>query len=143
MVFACFHDWWEVDPDAEERIYYTKHSYIFVDINTGIGQGQVISESVLKELFIVTSDMEVLCKMSDDGRSFYIGFLIDNENDDAYFYTEGAFTISKMEGKAKISSSFLNQVPEDEGQYFLGQAPADVFGSWMGEPTKKPYPSPF
>ena len=143
MVFACFHDWWEVDPDVKERIYYTKHSYIFVDVNTGIGQGTLISETVLKDLFITTSDMEVLCKMSDDGRSFYIGFLIDNKNNDAFFYTEGAFTISKMEGKAKISSSFLNQVPEDEGQYFLGQAPADVFGSWMGEPTKKPYPSPF
>ena len=143
MVFACFHDWWKVDPDVEERIHYTKHSYIFVDVNTGIGQGTLISETVLKDLFITTSDMEVLCKMSDDGRSYYIGFLIDNKNNDAFFYTEGAFTISKMEGKAKISSSFLNQVPEDEGQYFLGQAPADVFGSWMGEPTKKPYPSPF
>lgn len=143
MVFACFHDWWEDVPEAEERIHYTKHSYIFVDINTGIGQGQVISESVLKDLFIITSDMEVLCKMSDDGRSYYIGFLIDNEHDDAYFYTEGAFTISKMEGKPKISSSFLNQVPEGGDQYFLDQAPADVFGSWMGEPSRIPYPSPF
>ena len=143
MVFACFHDWWESVEGQEERVYHTKHSYIFVDINTGIGQGSVISESVLKDLFVTSSDIEVFSKISDDGRSYYIGFLIDNRNDDAYFYTEGAFTISKLEGKPKISSSTLNQVPEDEGQYFLNQAPADVFGSWMGEPSRKPYPSPF
>lgn len=143
MVFACFHDWWADNPIGEERVYNTQHSYLFCDINSGIGQGLIISPEVLANLFRFDSDWDVFAKVSDDCRAYYIGFLIDNENDDAYFYTEGAFTISKMEGKAKISSSYLREVPDAEGQYFLHQAPCDVMGSWMGTPSVKPYPSPF
>lgn len=143
MVFACFHDWWEDQGEEEERIYNTKHSYIFIDINPQVKLERPITYEALKELFVFTSDLNVFAEMSDDGMSLYVGFLIDNQREDAYFYTEGAFTISRMEGKAKISSSSLNPVPGSDGQYFLGQAPADVFGSWMGTPTVVPYPSPF
>lgn len=143
MCFACFHDWWADDVQDEERIYNTRHSYLFIDLNSGIGQGREIDEETLLDLFQFNSDWPIFAKVSDDGAAFYVGFLIDNENDDAYFYTEGGFTISKMQGKAKISPSYLLPVPDAAGQYFLNQAPADVFGTWMGTPRVKPYPSPF
>ena len=81
--------------------------------------------------------------MSDDGRNYYIGLLIDNENDDGYFWTKGAFTISYMEGKKKISNSRMQLIEDMAGMYFENHAPADVFGTWMGTPNVKPYPSPF
>lgn len=143
LVFACFHDWWEDQGEEEERIYHTKHSYAICEVNSSINVDLPVTRETLMDLFKISSDIEVFKEISDDGRSFYIGFLIDNRNDDAYFYTEGAFTISRMEGKAKISSSRLRGLPDATGQYFYNQAPADVFGSWMGTPTVVPYPSPF
>lgn len=143
LVFACFHDWWEDDPQSEERIYNTRHSYVFLDINSGIGHGLPINAETLGSLFRFQSDWDVFARLSDDGKDYYVGLLIDNLVDDAYFYTLGGFTISKLEGKTKISSSYLQPLPDAQDNYFLGQAPADVFGSWMGTPRVKPYPNIF
>lgn len=143
VVFACFHDWQESDPEIDDPIYYTKHSYVIAQVNSAIGSQTQITPDSLRNLFVIESDWEVYQNISDDGRDYYLGFLIDNENENAYFYTYGGFTISRLEGKAKISSSSMQLVDDGIDNYFLGQAPADVMGTWMGEPNVKPYPSPF
>ena len=143
LVFCCFHDWTDYETDPDDPIYNTRHSYIILSLDTSIPDSLVVTPELLSQLFVTNSDWEVFQRVSDDGRDYYVGILIDNENDNAYFYTLGGFTISHLEGKKKISSSRMKIAAGGTGQYFLGQAPADVFGSWMGEPSIKPYPSPF
>lgn len=143
LVFCCFHDWIDSDADPDDPVYCTRHSYVLMQFDTTIDLSAQISPELLKSMFIVDSDWEVFQEVSDDGTAFYIGLLIDNDNDGAYFYTYGGFSISYMEGKKKVSSSFFKSVEGDAANYFSGQAPADVFGTWMGEPRRIPYPSPF
>lgn len=143
MVFCCFHDWMDFEPDPDDPIYYTRHSYIIVSLDATISYNSIVTPELLDRLFMTQSDWKVFKRVSDDGMDYYLGLLIDNEVDNAYFYTLGGFTISRMEGKKKVSSSRLKLADGGGGTYFLHQAPADVFGSWMGEPSVKPYPSPF
>lgn len=143
VCFACFHDWLDYSPDPENPVYHTKHSYIIAKVDSTIPPETIINAEVMRKLFVIDSDWPVFQAFSDDSEDYYIGFLVDNETDNAYIYTYGAFTISYMEGKKKISSSSFMVVDDDADGYFLNQAPADVFGSWMGTPSVKPYPSPF
>ena len=143
LCFACFHDWIDSESSPDDPIYRTRHSYIIAQINSAIAPELLLDAEILEKLFICNSDWEVFRRISDDGRSYYIGLLIDNENDDAYFYTYGGFTISKITGKKLISSSRMMFNQADTERYLAGHAPADVFGTWMGEPSIKPYPSPF
>lgn len=143
MVFACFHDWLDYTIDPDDPTYCTCHSYIIATINATIADNAVVTPELLSSLFQLDSDWDVFQSVSADGLDYYIGILIDNEVDNAYFYTYGGFTISYLEGKKKISSSSMKVVEGDADTYFLHQAPADVFGSWMGESWNVPYPSPF
>lgn len=143
MVFACMHQWMDTETDPDDPQLTSKHSYIFVNLNPSISDSEIISPTVLESLFITSSDWEVFRSVSDDGRNYYIGLLIDNENDDGYFWTKGAFTISYMEGKKKISNSRMQLIEDMAGMYFENHAPADVFGTWMGTPNVRPYPTPF
>ena len=143
MVFACMHQFMNWEPDPENPQLTSKHSYIFVTLNPSIPDSEIISPTILENLFITSSDWEVFRRVSDNGRDYYIGLLINNETDDGYFWTKGAFTISYMEGKKKISSSRMQVIDDAQSGYFLNGAPADVFGTWMGTPNVKPYPSPF
>lgn len=143
LCFACFHTWMDSDPEIDDPQTYTKHSYIIANVNAAIGRGQIITPDTLKSLFVISSDMEVFTEVSADGRSFYIGFLIDNERDNAYFLTTGGFSISYATGRKAVSSSYLRGVDGRYQGYVYDYAPAEVFGSWMGEPNVKPYPSPF
>lgn len=143
VCFACFHTWQDSDPEIDDPDTYTKHSYIIANVDATIGRNALITPEVLRSLFIINSDREVFQNVSDDGRSFYLGFLIDNENENAYFLTMGGFSISYATGKKKISSSYLRGVDGRYQGYVYDYAPAEVFGSWMGEPNVSPYPSPF
>lgn len=143
VCFACFHDWLDYSQHPENPIYRTKHSYILASVDSTIPPETLIDAEIMRRLFVIDSDWPIFQAFSDDGEDYYIGFLIDNEVDNAYFYTYGGFTISYMEGKKKISSSSFRVVDGDADGYFLHQAPAYVFGSWMGTPSVKPYPNIF
>lgn len=143
VCFATLHHWLDYETDPDDPIFTTRHSYIIAKLNATVAPELPVSEANLNQLFVCTSDWDVLQKISDDGKDYYIGILIDNDNDDGYFHTYGGFTISYMEGKKKISSSRMTLIPDEDSEYFTGHAPADCFGTWMGEPTVKPYPSPF
>lgn len=143
LCFASLHSWIDLESNPDDPTFCTRHSYIKAQVNSTVDPNALVSESVLLELFSLESDWEVFAKMSDRGDAFYIGLLIDNENENGYFHTYGGFTISYLEGKKKISSSTMNLLPDEDTEYFTGSAPADVFGTWMGEPRVKPWPSPF
>ena len=143
MVFCCFHDWMDYESSPDDPDYCTRHSYIIVTMDASISENEIVTPTLLGQLFKFESDWEVFAKVSDDQLDYMVGLLIDNEGDNAYFYTYGGFTISMMEGKKKISSSSFINIDGVSDGYFLHQAPADVMGSWMGTPSVKPYPSPF
>lgn len=143
MVFACFHSWMDATIFPDDPVFTTRHSYVLLTINPNVPTDAIVTPDVLDELFLAQSDWEVFRRVSDDGRKYLVGVLVDNKNDDAYIYTMGGFTISYMDGKKKVSSSSFKQTDGSDDSYFIGAAPADVFGSWMGTPTVVPYPSPF
>jgi len=143
VCFACFHTWQDTDPENDDPASYTKHSYIIANIDATINRRSEITPEIIKKLFVCSSDMEVFQDVSPDGKNFYIGYLIDNAHDNAYFLTMGAFTISYATGKKHVTTSYLRGVDDRYQGYCFNYAPADVFGSWMGEPSVKPYPSPF
>lgn len=143
LCFAALHSEIDFENNPEDPQFTTKHSWLKAQVVSTIDPNSWISESVLDQLFECESDIEVFRAMSNDRRAYFIGFMIDNENLNAYFHTYGGFTISYLEGKKKISSSTMTLIPDEDVNYFVGSAPADVFGTWMGEPNVKPYPSPF
>lgn len=143
VCFACFHDYydWEVHPD--DPTWYTKHSYIIASVDSTVPHETVLTREVLASLFKIESDWDVKADVSDDGSSWYIGIMVDQGSRNEHIYTYGGFIISYLDGRKKISSSSFQLVPEYADRYFDGHAPADVFGTWMGTPAVKPYPSPF
>lgn len=143
VCFACFHDWYDWGQSPEDPTWYTRHSYIIAQVNSTMPHETMLTRDVLLDLFSIESDWDVEADVSDDGKDFYIGILVDQANKEEYIYTYGGFIISYLEGKKKISSSSFVLVPEYSGRYFAGHSPADVFGTWMGTPAVKPYPSPF
>lgn len=143
ICFACFHDWIDYESTPDDPIYCTRHSYMIIKLDSSITPESIVTPELLKNLFKVDSDWDIFQQVSDDGLDYYIGLLIDNENLNAYFYTYGAFTISMMEGKKKISSCQMSWDQDYIDRYLVGHAPADVMGTWMGEPSLVPYPSPF
>lgn len=143
VCFASLHSWIDYEPDPDDPTFTTRHSYIIAQLNAAVPPESPVNETTLNALFKCESDWNVLQRMSDDGKDYYIGLLIDNENDNGYFHTYGGFTISYMEGKKKISSSRMTLVPDEDEEYFKGHSPAYCFGTWMGEPGIVPYPSPF
>lgn len=143
VVFCVFHKWHEWNADEESYDDYTTNSYIIATINPSIPDGAALNEDSLKALFLMESDFDPFAKVSDDGQFFYMGIMVDFDglDDNIYFYN--AFTISYADGKKKITTKYMKSAEGADEFYLLGHAPADVFGTWMGETTVKPYPSPF
>lgn len=141
--FVCFHDWYDWDEDPDDPTWFTRHSYIIASVNSSVSRDQVLTRDVLNQLFICESDWEIQKDIADDGQSFYIGIMVDQSNNNEEIYTYGGFTISYLEGRKKVSSSQMIRVPDWSDRYFEDAYPANVFGTWMGTPGVKPYPSPF
>lgn len=143
LVFVAFQTEAIQDPESGDIDEATKYVYFIATINTSIPSDTIITEQVLKDLFVCKSSFDVFKMMSDDGKGFYMGLMTDNEQDIYRVQSYGGFTISYMEGKKKISSSSMTLVQENFDNYLYNYCPADIFGTWMGEPRIKPYPSPF
>ena len=120
VVFCGFHDWTEYGDDDE-----------------------VLNDDVLSRLFIFDCSRDVLAVRSKDDK--YIAFGFPARLDDwaeEYFYW-GAFSISYLDGRKKISSANYSRVGGGNVPWFDVSAPTQVFGSWMDDPSSRHYPSPF
>lgn len=143
IVFAAFHDWTDDETDPDDPKYMTQHTYIMATINPAIDMNAWVTPVLMADLFVFESNWEVFSRMAEGNRDFYFGLMIDTNHFESRLLSYGAFTISYLEGKKKISSSTLQLVPDNWTGYYYNYAPTDVFGSWMGTPSIKPYPNIF
>lgn len=143
ICFADFRDWYEYNETTEESDEFTMWDYIILRVNPDVLDGDPINESTIQNLFLVESKTNPHLYFSKDGKFFAIGVDCNVEREEEYCWYYGAFTISYLEGKKKISSSYF-VVPDGTTEpYWRNHAPTNVFGSWMGEPNNHHYPSPF
>lgn len=143
VIFCFFHQWHEWNPDEESYDPYTGTSYIIASINPAVADEAPLDAGTIENLFVLESNIEPFKKESDNGQDFYFGLLYDIGDRDERVYFYNAFTISWADGKKKITTKSLKPVPNVDTMYLQGHAPADVLGSWMGDPSIKPWPSPF
>lgn len=143
ICFADFRDWFKYNYVLDESEEFTQYDYMILSINPAIKDDVLLTPSVLSQLFIIESNRAVSQYMSKNGQFFVIGMDCDFANDTEQIWYYGAFTISYMEGRKKISSSNFVVPDGNPEPYWLNHAPTFVFGSWMGEPNNRHYPSPF
>lgn len=143
VVMAYFHQWHVWNEDEQSYDPFTGTSYIIATINPSMPDNAPLIGATLKDLFLFESDDTVFAEISDDGQHFYFGALVDQAEYDDNIYFYNAFTISYADGRKKITTKYMMPCEGADEVYLLGHAPADVLGSWMGEPSVKPWPSPF
>ena len=141
--FVGFRNWvdYETDPD-DPRDYY-QHQYILAAMNTQLPSSTLLTQAAILDIFKFENTLPVSILFARDGKSFAIGALVDTWGSSDYIYNQAAFSISYFDGKKRISSSTYHNPEGGEEPWLWIWNPADVFGTWMGEPTVIPYPSPF
>ena len=144
VCWVGFREWMVYnDPEEDPDMFY-KHDYIIASMNNSLPSNTILTRNVILQLFNIKSDMDVNVIFKKDNTSFAIGKLTDLQGKDEQYYYQAGFSISYITGKKQISTSFYRPVGfNDDTPYITNQQPANVFGSWMGEPTVRPYPSPF
>lgn len=140
---AGFYQGHSYDPQEGSIIATYSNSYMIVKNNMKVPSSQVMDDATIMDLFVWKSDLEPIVLIAKDNSGFAIGILTDYYEYDEQFYYTAAFTINYATGKKQISTSFYENPAGGDDPWLLDAAPADVFGSWMGEPTVRPYPSPF
>ena len=140
---AGFREWISYEPDPDDPVGYMRHSWCIASLAYTIQDNEVMTEQLIRDLFILESDTNAKILMARDGQSFFIGFDADYYHSDEIYYYMATFSISYVKGKKLISSSTYHNPDGGDDPWWYGQQPANVFGSWMGEPTRVPYPSPF
>lgn len=143
ICFADFRDWWIYNEESEESDEYTQYDYMILKPNPAVAEDSPLSDENINRMFLVNTNMEAKIYYSRQHDFFVIGIDCDNYNRDEVVYYYGAFTISYLDGKKKISSSFFVVPDGSDKPYWDNHAPTQVFGSWMGEPNNHHYPSPF
>lgn len=141
--FVGFRNWvdYETDPD-DPRDYY-QHQYILAAMNTQLPSSTLLTQAAILDIFKFENTLPVSILFARDGKSFAIGALVDTWGSSDYIYNQASFSISYFDGKKRISSSTYHNPEGGEEPWLWIWNPADVFGTWMGEPTVIPYPSPF
>lgn len=143
VVFCGFREWLDYTQDPDDPKAYSKHDYIIVSINPRIDGSTLMTPEVLSQLFTFESKLFVNFYMTRANDAFVIGTITDYYNADEQFYYVAGFSISYPRGRKQISTSFYHNPDGDTEPWLRDQQPANVFGSWMGEPGVVPYPSPF
>lgn len=143
ICFAGFKTWISFDPDPEDPQTLSKHDYFIASFNRSFPSNVVLTPDVLVDLFQFKTNAAPAVYISRDNDAICVGCCLDYQHaDESYFYWAG-FSESHLTGKRLISTSFYGNDYPDGDPYLLERQPSMVFGSWMGEPTVKPYPSPF
>lgn len=141
--FVAFREWVSYEPDPDDPQQYSQHTYLIAQLDRKLSSDTVLTEDVIKNMFVVNSNYTAGVFIARDGKRACVGLCCNPAGtDDQMFYWAG-FCESHAGGKKKISTSYYtNDVNPDE-PYMLNRQPSMVFGSWMGEPSVRPYPSPF
>lgn len=143
ICFAGFKTWISYDPDPEDPKTLSKHDYFIASFNRSFPSNVVLTPDVLVDLFQFKTNAAPAVYISRDNDAICVGCCLDfQHSDESYFYWAG-FSESHLTGKKQISTSFYGNDWPDGDPYLLDRQPSMVFGSWMGEPQRKPYPSPF
>lgn len=143
VYFVYFHEWQVYNPEEESYDPHTGYDFIVISVNPDINVSETINSENVNDIFVCESLRSTWKRVSDDGRNLYVGALFEQDTAAETCPFIGAFTISYLEGRKKISSHFLKSWDEDAENYLLNHQPSMVFGSWMGTPAVRPYPNPF
>ena len=143
VCFAGFEDWldYETDPDDPKSLY--SHDWFVAEFNRSIPSTAIMTPEVIKALFKISGSKTPAVYIAKDSSKFIIGQALDNWRTAAEYYYWAGFSISHASGKKKISTSFYDNDWTHGEPYIYHREPAEMFGSWMGEPQRKPYPSPW
>ncbi len=143
ICFAGFKTWISYEPDPEDPKTLSKHDYFIASFNKSFPSNVILTPDVLVDLFQFKTNAAPAVYISRDNDAICVGCCLDSLHaDESYYYWTG-FSESHLTGKRQISTSFYgNDLPDDD-PYLLDRQPSMVFGSWMGQPQVKPYPSPF
>lgn len=143
VCFAGFRDWIDSVTDPDDPKHCWQHDWFVAEFNRSISSTAIMTPEVIKSLFKISGNNTPTIYISRDGSKFIIGQALDYHETNAQYYYWAGFSISHATGKKKISTSFYDNDNTHGEPYLNYRWPAEVFGSWMGEPQRKPYPSPF
>ena len=143
FVFVGFRTWISYDPAPEDPKTLSQHVYLIAQLNRSIASDTILTASVIKNLFVFNSNFTPDVYLSRDHTKMCVGFCLNPADTDDQIYYYAGFSESHISGKKRISTSFYTNDVDPDEPYMLNRQPSMVFGSWMGEPTVKPYPSPF
>lgn len=143
FVFTGFDHYTDWDANTGDPIETFRHIYCIAQLNPKFQESQVINSACLVEMFLMNSNADFTVYAKRDGSAICLGYMAEYEDLDEQLYYDAAFTISYLDGRKKISSSSYKSPDGGTNPWLTNAQPAMVFGSWMQEPSVRPYPSPF
>lgn len=143
FVFVGFRTWMETPKGKNEAVDYHRHSYIIAQINPEINEDTEWNYETIDNLFVFKADHKPVIVHSQDDTMIAVGFVSELYEKTENYYYWAAFSISSADGKKKISSSSYSIIPPFSDNWLNNSAPANVFGTWMDDPSNNNYPSPF
>lgn len=143
VCFCVYREYFDFETDPDDPKVYYKHEFVIATFNQFIPGSSVLTPDVLKSLFVIDTKWQAEVFIRIDGKGFGIGHSMCEVGDEERQYYMGAFSISYYSGKKLISTSFYTTDDGGVQPWLMNEYPANNFGSWMGEPAVRPYPSPF
>lgn len=150
--------WWETDsiymPGSDDPVESQGYYYIKAAVNPYLADSAPVTSENLRNLFIIETNSQCTvarCQWhtaihnTPDGLQDFlaIGRVCENWENIMEVGWHTAFSISYPDGHKKVSSSSFVNVEEFNPGPYMTQPPSMAFGSWVGQPTVRPYPSPF
>lgn len=134
---------YDIDPETGDGKEERKYIYMILQVNPRVPDSAPMTNDTIRELFLINGPELTFRGIKRDHSQFIVAFVYDNYDDICELWTQGAFSISYLDGKKKISNHTFDAWESKSQPWLNGFAPCHEFGSWMGEPSVDPYPSPF
>lgn len=131
------------DPETGDVEEFYKHLYIIMRPNPAVPDSALLTDDVIQSMFLIDANYDYRIAIRKDGAGFAIGWQVENYEVENLIPYMAGFSISYADGRKKISSSNYVNAYGHGGTWLNGHAPTDVFGTWIGEPWNRHYPSPF
>ena len=150
--------WWETDtiyvPGSDDPLESEGLYYIKAAVNPYLPDSAPVTSENLRNLFIVETNSECTvarCQWhtaihnTPDGLQDFlaIGRVCENWENIMEVGWHTAFSISYPDGHKKVSSSSFVNVLDFDPTPYMKRPPSMAFGSWVGMPEVRPFPSPF
>lgn len=143
VCFCGFHDWYKWNEGDEESVEYWKNEYFIVSFDMSVPQGAIMTPQILDQLMKIKSSLAPRFIIGKNNAEFAIGWIAQvDEKDETFFYV-ASFSISFAGGRKKVKTSSYHNPEGGSEPWWMNQCPANVLGSWMGEPQVIPYPYPW